>query len=221
MNVKNIWLDELEQLIKRKHMLSHPFYQAWTCGQLSYRQLQDYAKEYYHHVKAFPTYISALHSRCEDLKIRKCLLANLVDEEMGEPNHPELWSDFGLALGVSQKEWDTHQPRNQTKCLIDTFKDSCSSSTLGAGIAALYCYESQIPPICKTKIEGLKKWYGMTNPADYRYFSVHEIADVEHSANEKALLKSLVITKSDEEIVLKTAEKVLDALGDFLSSFQN
>lgn len=219
MNNKPVWFSQLEQLIQKKHMLSHPFYKAWTCGHLTKRQLQEYAKEYYHHVKAFPTYISALHSRCEDMENRKCLLANLVDEEMGSPNHPELWKDFGLALGVSQEDWKTHQPSNQTKNLVHTFKDSCSSLPLSAGVAALYCYESQIPSICTTKIEGLKQWYGMTHPADYRYFSVHEVADVEHSAAEKDLLMKLVATKNDEEVVLETAEKVLDSLGDFLSSF--
>lgn len=219
MNNNNDRFFRLEQLIQKKHMLSHPFYKAWTCGQLANSQLQEYAKEYYHHVKAFPTYISALHSRCEDMEIRQCLLANLVDEEMGNPNHPELWKVFGLALGVSQEDWNAHQPRPQTKSLIDRFKETCSSLPLFAGIAALYCYESQIPSICTTKIEGLKKWYGMTNPTDYRYFSVHEVADIEHSAAEKNVLMKLVTTKNDEEIVLETAEKVLDALGEFLTSF--
>lgn len=221
MNNNSIWFQQLKELIQKKHMLSHPFYKAWTCGQLTREQLQDYAKEYYHHVKAFPTYISALHSRCEDMEIRKCLLTNLVDEEMGKPNHPELWKNFGLALGVNQKDWDAHQPRNQTKCLVNTFKDSCSSLPLPAGIAVLYCYESQIPSICATKIEGLKQWYGMTDSTDYSYFSVHEVADVEHSASEKDLLMKLVTNKNDEDVVLETAENILDALGTFLSSFQN
>lgn len=219
MENKNMWFRHLEKIIQQKQMLSHPFYQAWSCGKLTREQLQEYAKEYYHHVKAFPTYISALHSRCEDMEDRKCLLANLVDEEMGNPNHPELWKAFGFALGVNQEDWDAHQPAHQTQCLIQTFKDSCSSLPLSAGVAALYCYESQIPSICTTKIEGLRKWYGMTDPADYRYFSVHEVADVEHSEAEKNLLMKWAATEDDEKVVLKTAENVLDALGNFLTQF--
>ncbi len=219
MNIKNIsWIDQLEQLIQQKHMLTHPFYQAWTCGKLTHTQLQEYAKEYYHHVKAFPTYISALHSRCEDQKIRRCLLNNLIDEEAGHPNHPDLWRSFSLALGVSQDEIDTHKPRNQTSNLINTFKDSCCSLPLAAGIAVLYCYESQIPSICKTKIEGLKKWYGVKNSEDYRYFSVHETADVEHSLAERVLLMDLV-GPEEEEVVLRAAGKALSSLEAFLSSF--
>ena len=43
--------------------------------------IKDYAEQYYQHVKAFPRYISATHSLCEDLDKRKILLENLQDEE--------------------------------------------------------------------------------------------------------------------------------------------
>lgn len=219
MNSQNIsWMDQLEQLIQQKHMLLHPFYQAWTCGTLTREKLQEYAKEYYHHVKAFPTYISALHSRCEDLEIRKELLKNLIDEEAGHPNHPDLWKSFSIALGVKPQEIEMHKPRNQTRNLINTFKESCSALPLSAGIAVLYCYESQIPSICKTKIEGLEKWYGIKNPQDYAYFSVHETADIEHSLAEKNVLSHL-IRPEEEKVALMAAEKALNSLEDFLSSF--
>lgn len=214
----NSFIDKLENMIQQKHMLSNPFYKAWTCGMLTQSQLQDYAKEYYHHVKAFPTYISALHSRCDDMEVRKSLLNNLIDEEAGCPNHPDLWKSFTLALGVSQEEISSHTPRAQTKHLIDTFKESCSSLPLAAGIATLYCYESQIPSICKTKIDGLQKWYGLNKPEDYRYFTVHETADVEHSATEKELLVNMV-KPEEETVTLRAVDKTLDALDKFLISF--
>jgi pyrroloquinoline-quinone synthase len=211
-------IHKLEQMIQQKHMLLHPFYQAWTCGMLQKETLQTYAKEYYHHVKAFPTYLSALHSRCEDPKIRKSLLTNLIDEEAGDPNHPDLWRSFTLALGVKEEELGAHEPSEATLQMIQQFRSSCNTGPLAIGVAALYSYESQIPAICQTKIEGLKKWYGLTDPAGYRYFSVHEVADVEHSQTEKEMLEALM-RPEEEEAVLKGAEKTLDSLGNFLSSF--
>ncbi len=73
------------------HLLKHPYYQKWNMGELTIPALQVYAQEYYHHVAAFPRYISAIHSRCSDIKNRQVLLANLIEEESGEENHPELW----------------------------------------------------------------------------------------------------------------------------------
>ncbi len=213
------WISQLEELIKKNHMLSHPFYQAWTCGHLSKETLQEYAKEYYHHVKAFPTYLSALHARSDDMEVRKSLLNNLIDEEAGTPNHPDLWRNFALSLGVTQEELDHHTPAPATRALIDQFRKICSNAPLLAGVAALYSYESQIPSICETKIEGLKKWFGMNNPEGYRYFTVHQTADVEHAEEEKALLMKLVRPK-EVDAVLESVEKTLTALWNFLSSFK-
>jgi pyrroloquinoline-quinone synthase len=56
--------------------------------------LQIYAQEYYGHVSAFPRYISSIHSLCEKIEDRQVLLENLIDEEQGSENHPELWMQF-------------------------------------------------------------------------------------------------------------------------------
>ena len=215
---EHAWMEQLETLIQEKHMLTHPLYKAWTCGMLSKASLQEYAKEYYHHVKAFPTYISALHSRCEDPTTRRLLLENLIDEEAGNPNHPDLWKAFALALGVTEFELNTHKPSAQTQALIATFQDLCCNAPVPVGIAALYCYESQIPAICATKIDGLKKWYGLNQPSDYRYFTVHETADVEHSSTEKELLIKLV-EPAQQAAVLQGAGKGLNLTLEFLEFF--
>ena len=219
MNIKNsLFIDKLDKLIQQKHMITHPFYQAWNCGVLTKTTLQSYAKEYYQHVKAFPTYISALHSRCDDLEIRRCLLINLIDEESGYPNHPDLWKSFALAIGVDQNELDIHKPEAMTKELINHFRNNCRDQSLAIGIAVLYSYESQIPVICQTKIDGLKKWYGLQDSESYRYFSVHETADVEHSDAEKKMLLSM-IQPGEEEMILEAVDTTLNALGNFLDSF--
>ena len=85
-------------------MLKHPFYVAWTEGKLSKSVLAEYAKQYYAHVRAFPTYVSGVHSRCDDVSIRQQLLENLIEEERGEENHPELWLRFAEALGVTRED---------------------------------------------------------------------------------------------------------------------
>ena len=50
-------------------------------------------------MKAFPRYISATHSICEDIEKRKILLENLQDEENPNADHPKLWKNFALAMG--------------------------------------------------------------------------------------------------------------------------
>jgi len=212
----NEYIKMIDNDIAAKHLLKHPFYLAWTRGELSGEALADYAGQYYHHVAAFPTYLSAVHAHCEDQATRKQLLNNLVDEEAGSPNHPELWLQFATALGVSHADACESDKRPETKDLIDTFRSVCGQRSTAEGLAALYAYESQAPAICESKIDGLKKYYGFTDPKHYEYFSVHTEADREHSAAEREML-SRYIDNENFESVKASINRVLDALWEMLS----
>ena len=212
----NHYLDNIDKDIAQKHLLKHPFYLAWTRGELSKGALTDYAQQYYHHVAAFPTYLSAVHAKCYDQHTRKQLLNNLIDEESGSPNHPELWKKFADSLGVEDAELAQTEKRPETKKLIDTFRSVCGQGSTAEGLGALYAYESQIPAICESKIEGLKKHYGFTKPEQYEYFTVHIEADREHSATEREML-SRYIGDQNFESVEASVNRVLDALREMLS----
>ena len=67
---------QLNAKLDKYHLLKHPFYKAWNEGKLNREIIKDYAEQYYQHVKAFPRYISATHSLCEDIGKRKILLEN-------------------------------------------------------------------------------------------------------------------------------------------------
>src|SRR5437879_13589596 len=99
-------LDKVDSDIAEKHLLKHPFYLAWTRGELSKEALTDYAKQYYHHVAALPTYLSAVHAKCDDQPTRKQILSNLIDEDAGSPTHAELWKQFADGRGLTAVDLD-------------------------------------------------------------------------------------------------------------------
>jgi pyrroloquinoline-quinone synthase len=212
----NAYLDRLDQQIAARHLLTHPFYLAWTRGELRRETLADYARQYYQHVAAFPTYLSAVHARCDDQPTRRQLLANLIDEEAGDPNHPQLWRNFAAALGVSPNDLDNAETWPETAELIATFRSVCREGGIAEGLAALYAYESQIPAVSESKIDGLVRHYRCSDPESYRYFSVHIEADKEHAATERALLEQN-ITAQNAPAMRAAAERVLGALWELLS----
>ena len=210
------YLDQIDNDIAEKHLLKHPSYLAWTRGELNKEVLADYARQYYHHVAAFPTYLSAVHAKCDDQATRKQLLSNLIDEEAGSPNHPALWLKFAEGLGVSDVNKPSAEKWPETKNLIDTFRSVCGNGSTAEGLTALYAYESQIPAICESKIDGLKRHYGFNNPEHYRYFTVHIDADREHSAVERKMLGAYIDNRN-LETVKASVNRVLDALWEMLS----
>src|SRR5437879_13115492 len=72
---------ELQARIAKYDLLSHPFYKAWSAGELSRDDLREDACQYYHHVAAFPTYLAQFPVRLDDGELRKAAMANQAEEE--------------------------------------------------------------------------------------------------------------------------------------------
>ena len=208
----------LDARIASRHLLDHPFYQRWTCGTLTKEELQDYARNYFHYAMAFPTFISAMHQQTEDIAVRQMLLENLIEEERGPENHPELWLRFCESLGLDREEVKAGAPNDATRTLIATMKSLAREGALHEGLASLYAYESQIPAVAKAKIEGLAKHYSITAERDIAFFSVHMDADVHHSETSRQILRDLCDTTEKTKQAETATGRTLDALYGFLDS---
>jgi len=208
---------ELDEIVAAKRLLDHPFYQAWNSGELTMDELRDYAGQYYAFEAAFPRFLSALHSRCDDATVRQTLLSNLWDEEHGADNHIALWLRFAEGLGMTAEEVRSSAPREATTALIDTYAGLCSNGSITEGIAALYAYESQAHQVAVTKIAGLKTFYGIENERTISFFSAHIDADAAHSAAEADALNRLVDSEESWHQVREATIRARDALYDFLS----
>jgi pyrroloquinoline-quinone synthase len=212
------FIESLHQQLDAYHLLSHPFYQSWNAGNLSLDTLKVYAKEYYHHVSAFPRYISGIHTQCDDLKTRQVLLDNLIEEEKGDENHPELWARFAEGLGVDRAEIETKPQQKETKSLINGFFDQVNSN-FAAGLGALYAYERQTPEVATSKIEGLKNHYGINDERTLKFFTVHADADIWHREECAKLIENL--SDEDQQKALDGALLGAKLLWGFLDGMMN
>jgi pyrroloquinoline-quinone synthase len=200
---------QLNKKLDQYHLLDHPFYKSWNEGKLTREIIKDYAEQYYQHVKAFPRYISATHSLCDDIEKRKILLENLNDEENREADHPKLWKNFALAMGADANAIEKVKADQFTKDMIDNFFKN-GRSTYAEGLASLYTYERQIPEIAETKIQGLKKHYGVSSKEGLEFFVVHKEADVHHRLECEKLLDGLSVEEqSKAEIAALSTAKYL------------
>ena len=210
----------IESKVAERAMLKHPFYQAWTEGRLPLDTLRDYARQYFHHVEAFPRAVSAVHSACPDGDGRRMLAENLAEEEgveAGKQDHATLWLMFACGLGEDEGAVRDQRLNPETQGLIDTFW-KLSRQSYAAGLGALYAYESQFPGVASAKIEGLIDRYGISDEPTLRFFRVHERADVEHSSVCRALLDRLSDAEREEAIV--AGEELAGALWNFLSGVE-
>lgn len=208
----------LDREINQRHMLNHPFYQRWSAGELTRSELEEYSRQYYPYTKAFPTFLSAMHAHTDDVVIRQHLLENLIEEERGPENHPELWLRFCEALGLNRNDVTTTTANSATANLIACMRNLARSENLYEGLAGLYAYESQIPAVAKAKIDGLAAWYGINAARDIAFFSVHMTADVLHAQTSRDLLETLCDTPEKCEEAREAAAQTVAALYRFLDA---
>ncbi len=209
----------IDGAVSARAMLAHPFYRAWENGTLPKDVLRSYARQYFHHVEAFPRAVSATHANCPDAAGRKLLAENLAEEEglgAGKQDHAQLWLDFAAGLGASEAEVRAVAVNPETRALIETFR-TLSRQSYAAGLGALYAYESQLPEIAATKIAGLAR-YDVTGASAIRFFDVHREADIEHSEVCRTLLNNLPAAERDEAIAAGAA--LAQALLGFLDGMQ-
>ena len=202
-------LTRLDAAIAEKNLLKHPFYQDWQAGKLSRAALQLYAAQYYRHVEAFPKHLRVLAARTEGT-LHELIQANLAEEQNPERSHPKLWRDFAAAVGVGEDDITCCPALPGTQAVVEKFREICGDRPIAEAVAALYAYESQVPEIATTKIDGLKKFYGVTQPEGLEYFAVHEEADKAHRAAWRGWLEEHA--SGDEDEIVGTAQEALDAL---------
>jgi pyrroloquinoline-quinone synthase len=217
---------QLETRIAKYDLLCHPFYKAWSAGELTREDLREYAQDYYHHVEAFPSYLAALGLRLDEGDLRKAVLANMCDEKGVEDGagreavpHSELWLDFAEGMG-SSRNLDWHTPPPEIRQLIRYFQRVANEGTPEDALASFYAYESQVPRIAKEKERGLRKLYGADDKT-CGYFSLHATADVYHSRVWKKQLEKRIAAKPEAApAALDAAENAARMLWKALDGIQ-
>jgi pyrroloquinoline-quinone synthase len=219
------FLSLLEERIHQYDLVCHPFYKAWSAGELTQDDLRAYAEDYYPHVEAFPGYLAQLGVRLEEGELRRAVLANMTDEKGGEDSfgepersHAELWLDFVEGMGGSRVS--KRRPVGEVRKLISWFHRIASDGTPEEALAAFYAYESQVPRVAQEKDRGLRELYG-ADEKTRSYFTLHATADVHHANVWRTQLEKRVKANPETaERALGAAETAAKSLWRVLDGFE-
>jgi pyrroloquinoline-quinone synthase len=220
-----VFLSLLEERIGQYDLLCHPFYKAWSSGELTRDDLRAYAEDYYPHVEAFPGYLAQLGVRLEQGELRRAVLANMTDEKGGEDSfgepersHSELWLDFVEGVGGSRVP--KRRPVAEVRMLISWFHQVASEGTPEEALAAFYAYESQVPRVAQEKDRVLRELY-LADEKTRGYFTLHATADVHHAQVWRTQLEKRVKAYPETaEKALASAETAAKALWTVLDRFE-
>jgi len=202
-------VQRIDSEIEKRSLLKHSFYQMWSEGKLTIDHLQGYSKEYFQLVRRVPKFVENIAKLTHDPP-------NTINTNAREEaEHVDLWVRFANALGISRSDLISYGGSEKTNEAVDKLM-GLSSLTLEEAVAAMYAYEMELPKISRSKINGLKKFYGMDSEDATKYFETHEEADVRHAQVWREILQSIPVER--QEAIFNAAVKSLQAQNMLLDS---
>ena len=186
----------LDSKIADYNLLNHPFYQAWSAGELPVEALRSYAREYGAFISTVPEGWEALDE---------------TEAAAEEIEHIDLWADFAAGLDTAVTEAQIPQ----VKALMETAHELFSEPTTALG--ALYAFEVQQPATAQSKLAGLKAFYQLPESVE-PYFVTHS-----HNEHEsEKLLEHIGALPSDSHTtVVQACEQMSAALWDALTGIHD
>lgn len=209
--MKNLLIERIDYEIEKHSLLKHVFYQMWSEGKLTINHLQGYSKEYFQLVKVVPKFVENIFNVIADPSLKRAVGQNLKEES----EHIEPWIMFSTAMGVQRNDLASYKGENETNMAVSTLSQLTERS-LEEAVAAMYAYEKELPKISKSKIDGLKKFYGVQSNEATKYLEIHEEVDLRHSEVWKNILKT--IPEEKQECALNAAISSLEAQNKLLDS---
>ena len=201
-------IKKIDQIIEDKSLLNHPFYEMWSEGKLEFQSLVGYSKEYYQLAKQVPKFMEPIVDMAPS-DARSELISNMNEET----EHIRLWENFAFSMGITKDDLTSYQGLKKTNEAVNNLASLMESYDEGA--CAMYSFEKEIPKISKTKMEGLKNFYGLDSKDATEYFEEHMSADIRHAASWKKIINS---SSKNHDKLLKIAKKSVDAQNLLLDS---
>jgi pyrroloquinoline-quinone synthase len=232
-------LRRLDLARRTTNVLEHPFYERWVAGELAPAELDVYAGEYRHAVKALAE--ASAQAAATAPAEHRAGLERHAEEEL---SHVALWDQFARAARPAAGGQGRPAPTSERAAAGDAAahdlpaegrpaseqtKACAEAWTAGTDalehLAVLYAIEASQPEIAKTKLDGLVEHYGYApeGPA-VEYFELHERLDVEHSRQAAELIERLLEDREDRgatcERMVARAEAALKGNWELLSGVE-
>jgi pyrroloquinoline-quinone synthase len=153
-----------------------------------------------------------------NLLTRQALLENLIDEEHGRENHWELWLRFAEALGVARKTVFAAEPLRAARALVDIFTRLDAGPTTTGRTRRPLRQRVAGSAVAAAKIDGLRRFYGISSGDRLRFLRVHRKADPHHARSVARMVEHHSRRPEDRQLTLEAGRIALKAVWSMLDA---
>lgn len=184
-----------------EELMELPYFTELRSGKLSRKRLQGWALQHYLHNQALlKGFALCMVKNGHEPELFKYFLYQLNEEQY----HPDLAKKFGLAIGLQDDDFANATPIFE--CLAHTSK-TIHGMLLGSASenrASALVNETMVCRYSEEHIGALKKHYGL-NDKEIQFFTVHAIADQEHTQMAADIIAKHAATERQQDLVRQAA----------------
>ena len=186
-------------------LMALPYFIQLRSGELSTKRLQGWALQHYlHNVALLKGFALCMVKNSHDPELFKYFLYQMNEEQY----HPELAKKFGVAIGLHDEDFENATP--VFECLAHTSK-TIHGMPLGSASenrASALVNETMVCRYSEEHIDALRKHYGL-NDKQIQFFTVHAIADQEHTAMASEVIAKHAQSDRQQELVREAARHMV------------
>lgn len=186
-------------------LMELPYFTELRAGKLSMKKLQGWALQHYlHNVALLKGFALCMVKNSHEPDLFKYFLYQLNEEQY----HPDLAKKFGLAIGLQEEDFAKALPIFE--CLSHTAK-TIHGMLLGSASenrASALVNETMVCRYSEEHITALRTHYGLNDKA-IQFFTVHAVADQEHTAMAGAIIAKHANNERQQELVREAARHMV------------
>ena len=204
-------LADIAGIIRQRDQIDHPIHALLFDGKLSRGQLREFVGQ----TSCIPLYNQRYHGRlyvnCPDHQWRS-RIAEVVYEEgtgrlfAGGVPHHELYLRHGEAVGIGRQELYDWPLCAEAIGYMNWFANICGRSFIEGASAHMLASEAVGMTVYTDVANALKTHHGLSDE-DVKFWTVHAIADEDHTSIGRELLDEFARTEEDQRLVLKAVEE--------------
>jgi len=229
MTTTEAWFEALTtELLARSPFRGSEYFKRFASGVLDREQVWGHISQHYLLIAWFPRIFSGIHSRCEDLEVRKDCARHLLVEDLGyyeghvggTPDHDELFRRIGDDLGYARDVYDGIVAVPEMAAIIDFFRRLAYETPWSASLCATALLEEEVVEIARTVGRALVQYYGVRPEWGGMNYAVHEAIEQEESGQTRETILKHLRTAEDRmaaEQAMREMHRLLEAYADGLA----
>jgi pyrroloquinoline-quinone synthase len=217
------WFEAVKaELLARNAFREAEYFKRFAAGTLSRAQAWGHVSQWYFLICWFPRMFSGIHSRCDELAVRKDCARHLLVEDLGyfrgeiggTPDHVELYKRIGDDMGYPREAWDAVLPMVEMQEILAYFSRLAHEIPWSAALCTTAFIEAEVVEVARTVGHGLTEHYGCRPDWGAMNYLVHEEVEREEAGETEGAILKYITTPGERQAAeqsMREMHRLLDA----------